>query len=70
MFTYKKERHKSCIIEGKVEERKIRGRPLTSSASEIMKFVGGSLADTFHKAVARRRVVCSCNGHSSALCTC
>ena len=37
-----------CIIEGKIEGRKRKGRPLTSWASDIVKLVGGSLADAVH----------------------
>ena len=31
-----------CIIDGKVEEKRRRGRPLTSWANDIVKLVGGS----------------------------
>ena len=41
------------IIEGKAEGKRRRGRPLTSWASDIVKLVGGSLADAVHKAADR-----------------
>ena len=43
-----------CIIEGKVEGKRRRGRPLTSWASEIVKLVGGSLVDVVHQALDRK----------------
>ena len=42
-----------CIIEGKVEEKRTRGRPLTSWASDIVKLFGGSLASAVHQAADR-----------------
>ena len=42
-----------CIIEGKVEEKRRRGKPLTQWASEIVKLFGGSLASAVHQAVDR-----------------
>ena len=42
-----------CIIEGKVEGKRRRGRPLISWASDIVKLVGGSLANAVHQAVDR-----------------
>ena len=38
---------------GKVEGKRRRGMSLTSWASDIVKLVGGSLADAVHKAVDR-----------------
>ena len=40
-----------CIIEGKVEGKRRRGRQLTSWASDTVKLVGGSLADTVDQTV-------------------
>ena len=40
-----------CIIEGIVEGKRRRGRPLTSWANYIVKLVEGSLADAVHQAV-------------------
>ena len=40
-----------CIIEGKVEGKRRRGRPLTSWASDVVILVGGSLAEAVHQAV-------------------
>ena len=42
-----------CIIEGKLEGKRRKGRPLTSWASDIVKLVGGRLADAVHQAVDR-----------------
>ena len=42
-----------CIIEGKVEGMRRRGRPLTSWASDIVKLVGGRLADAVYQDVDR-----------------
>ena len=42
-----------CIIEGTVEGKRRKGRPLTSWASVIVKLVGGSLANPVHQAVDR-----------------
>ena len=50
---HKKGRNRRCIIEGKVEGKRRRGRPLTSWASDIVKLVGGCLADAVHQAVDR-----------------
>ena len=46
-------RYGKCIIEGNVEEKRRRGRPLTSRASDIVKLVGGNLADAALQAVDR-----------------
>ena len=40
-----------CIIKGKVEGKRRKGRPWTLCASGIVKFVGESLADAAHQAV-------------------
>ena len=40
-----------CIIEGKAERKRGRGRPVPSWASDVAKFVGRSLADAVHQAV-------------------
>ena len=42
-----------CIIEGKVEEKRRRGRPLTSWESDIVKLFGGSFASAVHQAADR-----------------
>ena len=42
-----------CIIEGKVEGKRRIGRPLTSWASDVVRLVGGSLAEAVHQAVDR-----------------
>ena len=39
---YKKGSMERCTIEGKVEGKRRKGRPLTLWASDIVKFVGGS----------------------------
>ena len=44
-----------CIIEGKVEGKRRKGRPLTSWASDIVKLFRGNLADPVHQAVDRER---------------
>ena len=42
-----------CTIEGKVKGKRRRARPLKSWASDIVKLVGGGLADAVHQAVDR-----------------
>ena len=40
-------------IEGKVEGKRRKGRPLTTWACSMMKVVGGSFSDSVHQAVDR-----------------
>ena len=42
-----------CIIEGKVEGKGRRGRPLTSWASDFVRWIEGSLVEAAHQAVDR-----------------
>ena len=44
-----------CIMEGKVEGKRRRGRSLTSWANAIVKLVGESSADAVHRAVDQER---------------